>query len=292
MPTVRSNGIEIEYEILGDSGDPAVLLIMGLGAQLIDWPDEFCADLVAHQLRVIRFDNRDIGLSGGFDALGVPDVAAILAGHPDKAPYLLADLAADTAGLLSALDVDRAHVVGVSMGGMVAQQLAIDHPEKVLSLCSIMSTTGDRAVGRPSPEAGAAMSRPPAADRDEAVANALAAYRVLGSPGFPVPEEDVVRRATAKFDRAYRPLGMMRQYAAILASPDRTAALGAVTVPTVVIHGEADPLVNVSGGRATAAAISGARLVTIPGMGHDLPKGVWPEVIDAIVTNAKQSSIR
>jgi pimeloyl-ACP methyl ester carboxylesterase len=287
VPTLRSNDIELAYETLGDPDDPALLLIMGLGAQLIDWPDEFCGQLAGHGFHVIRFDNRDAGLSTAFDAFGAPDVPAILQGAAGKAPYLLADFAADTAGLLDALGIERAHVVGVSMGGMIAQQLTLDHPDRVLSLASIMSTTGDHRVGRATPEAAAALGRPPAASREEAIAGALASSRVVGSTGFPVSDEERLQRATAKYDRAYRPLGTARQFAAILASPDRTAALGAVTVPVVVVHGEADPLIDVSGAHATAAAIPGADLVVIPGMGHDLPRGAWPQIIDAIVGNTK-----
>jgi pimeloyl-ACP methyl ester carboxylesterase len=284
LPDVRSNGLTIHYETLGDPADPALLLIMGLGAQLIDWPLEFCEQLAGRGFHVIRFDNRDAGLSTALDELGVPDPAA------GKVPYLIADLAADAAGLLEALGLDRAHVVGVSLGGMIAQQLTIDHPERVASLCSIMSMTGDPSVGRATPEAAAALGRPPAPDRATAIANQMAASRAIGSPGFPVAEEERRSRATAKYDRSYRPLGTFRQYAAILGSPDRTEALAKVTAPTVVIHGEADPLVDVSGGRATAAAIPGADLLVIPVMGHDLPREVWPQVVDAIVGNTRRSA--
>jgi pimeloyl-ACP methyl ester carboxylesterase len=287
VPKVRSNDVELEYATLGDPADPALLLIMGLGAQLIDWPDEFCELLAGRGFHVIRFDNRDAGLSTSLDALGVPDVAAILGGDRATAPYLLADFAADTAGLLDALGVDRAHVVGASMGGMIAQQFTIDHPGRVLSLASIMSTTGDRSVGGSTAEAAMVLGRPPAASREEALAGAIAGSRLIGSPGFPVADDERLRRATAKYDRAYRPLGTLRQYAAVLASPDRTPALGRITAPVVVIHGAADPLIDVSGGRATAAAIPGADLVVIPGMGHDLPRGAWPQIADAIVRNAK-----
>jgi pimeloyl-ACP methyl ester carboxylesterase len=287
VPKVRSNDIELEYDTLGDPGDPALLLIMGLGAHLTDWHDDFCAELADRGFHVIRFDNRDAGLSTAFDHLGVPDVEAVLAGDVDKAPYRLADLAADTAGLLDALGVERAHVVGVSMGGMVAQQLVIDFPERVLSLASIMSTTGDRRVGRSTPEAAAALMRPPAASRAEAIAGAVASSKVTGSAGYGVTDEERMQRAAAKYDRSYTPVGTARQYAAILGSPDRTAALGAVTVPVVVIHGDADPLITPGGGEATAAAIPGAELVLIPGMGHDLPRGAWPPIIEAIVGNTK-----
>ena len=286
MPDVRANGIDLHYETLGDPADPALLLIMGLGAQLIDWPDEFCALLAARGFHVIRFDNRDAGLSTAFDELGVPDVPAILGGDPSSVPYLLTDLAADTAALIKELGVQRAHVVGASMGGMIAQQLVIDHPGLVASLCSIMSTTGDHRVGRSTPEAAAVLARPRAAGRDEVVAASIAGSRVIGSPGYPATEDYLRRRAEAKYDRSYRPAGTQRQYAAIIASPDRTAALGAVAVPTLVVHGEDDPLVGVSGGRATAAAVPGATLLVLPGMGHDLPPALWPRIVEAIAANA------
>jgi pimeloyl-ACP methyl ester carboxylesterase len=289
MPQVRSNGIDIHYETLGDPADPALLLIMGLGAQLIDWPAEFCDLLAARGFHVILFDNRDCGLSTVLDDLGTPDIAAVFAGDRSAAPYLLADLAADTAGLLKELGIARAHVVGASMGGMVAQQLAVDHPDLVASLCSIMSTTGDRTVGRATPAAAAVLRRPPATDREAVIAGSVGAWRVVGSPGYPARDEDVVRRATAAYDRSYRPEGRARQSAAILASPDRTAALAGVRVPTLVVHGEADPLVDVSGGRATAAAVAGAELLVVPGMGHDLPREVWPQLVDAIAANAARA---
>ena len=215
----------------------------------------------------------------------------MLAGR-QRPPYLLADLAADTAGLLKELGADRAHLVGASMGGMIAQQLTIDHPGLVLSLCSIMSTTGDPAVGRSAPEAAALLGRPPATGREEAVANTVRMTRAIGSPAFPTTDEERLRRATAKYDRAYRPFGTLRQFAAILGSPDRTEALRGVTVPTLVVHGEEDPLIGVSGGRATAAAVPGAELLVVPGMGHDLPREVWPQVIDAIVRNTERAGHR
>jgi pimeloyl-ACP methyl ester carboxylesterase len=289
VPRVRSNGLELEYESLGEPDDPALVLIMGLGAQLIDWPQELCEQLAGQGFRVIRFDNRDAGLSTALDELGPPDLAAVLGGDRSAAPYRLTDMAADTAGLLDALDIDAAHIAGVSLGGMIAQQLAIDHPGRVRSLCSIMSMTGDPAVGRPTPEAAAVLGRPPAASRADAIANGVAGSRIIGSPAFAVAEEELLRRATAKYDRAYRPLGTLRQYAAAVASPDRTPALHGVSVPTVVIHGANDPLIDVSGGRATAAAIPGAELVVIDGMGHDLPREVWPQIVDAITRNAKRA---
>ena len=288
MAEVHANGIDIWYETAGDPAGPPLLLIMGLGAQLIDWPVGFVDQLAGHGFHVVLFDNRDAGLSTALDDLGLPDAGAILGGDPSSAAYLLADLAADAAGLLKALGIERAHVVGASMGGMIAQQLTIDHPDLVASLASIMSTTGDRAVGHPTPEAAAALMRPPATSRAEAIANGVAGARAIGSPGYPAPQAEIERRAAAKYDRGYRPAGTLRQYAAILASPDRTESLRDVTVPTVVIHGLDDPLVTVSGGEATAAAVPGATLHVIPGMGHDLPVPLWPRLIEAIVTNTRR----
>lgn len=288
MATAKANGIEIEYEQLGDPAAPALLLVMGLGAQLIDWPDEFCGLLVGAGFRVIRFDNRDAGLSTALDDSGVPDIPALMGGDRSAAPYLIADMAADTAGLLDALGVDRAHVVGASLGGMIAQQLTVDFPERVASLCSIMSMTGDLAVGAPTPAAASGLGRPPAATREEAIAGTVTFSRIIGSPGYDVSDSERLARATAKYDRSYRPLGTLRQYAAVLASPDRTPALRNVGVPTLVVHGEADPLIGVDGGRATAAAVPGAELLLIPGMGHDLPRALWPRIVEAIAANARR----
>jgi pimeloyl-ACP methyl ester carboxylesterase len=290
MPSVPANGIELEYEAFGHDSDPALVLICGLGAQLIDWPEEFCEKLAAHGLRVIRFDNRDAGLSASLDGLGTPDLAAVLTGDQAAVPYQLADMADDAAGLLDALGIGKAHLAGISMGGMIAQQVAIDHPGRLLSLCSISSTTGEPSVGQATPAALGALGRPPAASREEAIRGSAQSSRVFSSPGFAVSDEYLLARATAKYDRSYRPAGRLRQIAAIAAAPDRTRALRAVTVPSVVIHGEADPLVHVSGGRATAAAIPAAELVIIPGMGHDLPRGAWPQIIDAIVGNIARAA--
>lgn len=290
MAKARANGIEIEYETFGDPGDPPLLLIMGLAAQLIDWPEDFCKLLADRGYRVVRFDNRDAGLTGGTDELEVPDMAAVFAGDVRTVPYRLADMAVDAAGLLDALGIGAAHVAGLSMGGMIAQQLTLDFPDRVRSLCSIMSTTGDPSVGRATPEAAAVLRRPAARTREEAVAGAVDTARIIGSPGFPADDDEVRARATAKVDRAYRPTGTARQYAAILASGDRTQRLAEVRVPTVVIHGEQDPLIGVSGGRATAAAIPGAELVVVPGMGHDLPRAAWPQMVDAIDRNVRRAA--
>ncbi|WP_326579912.1 alpha/beta fold hydrolase [Actinacidiphila glaucinigra] len=288
MPRAKSNGIELEYDTFGSPGDPALLLVMGLGAQMTLWRTEFCTALADRGFFVVRYDNRDAGLSTGLDEHPVPDIGAVLSGDPSGVPYLLADMADDAVGLLDALDIHAAHVVGASMGGMIAQQLVIDHPDRVLSLCSVMSTTGDRSVGRASAEAIAAMpgSNGVPLTREAVIDEAVRRAAVIGSPAYPPAPEELRERVTAAYDRAYRPEGYLRQYAAILASPDRTPGLRSVTVPTVVVHGEQDPLVDRSGGRATAAAVPGSELLLIPGMGHDLPEQVWPAVVDAIARNA------
>lgn len=276
--SVTGNGITIALETEGDPTGPPVLLIMGLGAQLTAWDPEFCRMLAERGSFVIRYDNRDVGRSTWFDEAGEPDLAGLLAGTWTP-PYTLADMAADAAGLLDALGIADAHILGVSMGGMIAQTFAIAYPDRTRSLVSIMSTTGDPAVGQPHPEALATLLMPPATSRDEAIDQSVTTWRVIGSPGFPFDEPAVRQRAGAAFDRGFHPVGTARQMGAILAQPDRTAALGAVRVPALVIHGEADPLVDPSGGRATAAAIPGARLELIPGMGHDLPPELFPKMV-------------
>jgi pimeloyl-ACP methyl ester carboxylesterase len=273
--------IELAYETFGDRDDPPVLLIMGLATQMIGWPDEFCSGLVERGLFVVRFDNRDIGLSTHLDDRGAPDILSLLGGT-GSAPYPLADLADDSVGLLDALHLDSAHVVGASMGGMIAQLVAIRHPERVRSLTSIMSTTGDPAVGAPAEAAMGVLLAPPAPDREAAIQRAVDTYRVIGSPGFEFDEQALRDRAALSYDRRYNPAGVARQLAAILTAPDRTADLGALDVPTLVVHGAADALVNVSGGRATAAAVPGAELLVLEGMGHDLPRALWPEITDRI----------
>jgi pimeloyl-ACP methyl ester carboxylesterase len=289
MPRAKSNGVELEYDTFGDPADPAILLVMGLGAQLIDWPEDFAREIAGHGYHVIRFDNRDIGLSTYLDELGVPDLTAVLTGGA-TAPYTLADLADDTAGLLDALEIGKAHVVGASMGGMIAQRLVLDHPDRVLSLTSIMSTTGDTSVGATSEAALAVLTRPPAADRESAIEGSIVAWRVIGSTGFETTDEYLRDRAVALYDRAYHPAGAARQLAAIVTTPDRTEGLRGVTVPTMVIHGEVDQLIDISGGRAVADAVPGAELLVVPGMGHDLPTGAWPQIVDAIVRTAKRAN--
>ncbi len=282
MQTTRVGEIELAYETFGSPEDTPLLLVMGLATQMIGWHDEFCRQLAERGLYVVRFDNRDIGLSTHLHGAGAPDVLAVMGGDTSGVAYRLADMADDTAGLLDALGIDSAHVVGASMGGMIAQTLAIRHTDRVRSLTSIMSTTGDPAVGAPAQAALGVLLAPPATDRDSAVQRAVDTYRVIGSPGFEFDEHGLRERAGLSFDRAHDPAGVARQLAAILASPDRTADLARVAVPTLVVHGEHDALVDVSGGRATAAAIPGAELLVVDGMGHDLPREVWPQLVDRI----------
>jgi pimeloyl-ACP methyl ester carboxylesterase len=289
VPIAHANGIDIEYVAEGDPSDPPLLLVMGLGAQLISWPDEFVDGLRRRGFFVIRYDNRDSGLSTTFE--GLPDFTALFAGDPASASYRVEDMADDAAGLLDELDIARTHVVGASMGGMITQALAINHGERCLSACSIMSTTGDRSVGAPTGEAMRALLRPMANSREEAVEASLAGSKVVSSPGYPIDERLQRDRAEAAYDRAYRPEGTARQLGAILASPDRTDGLRGVRLPFLVIHGEADPLVTPSGGQATAAAVPGAKLLTFPGMGHDLLQQLWGEITDAIVANAELASV-
>jgi len=277
LPTTSANGIEIAFATHGDPTDPPLLVIHGLGAQMTDFPPEFLDGMVDAGFHVITFDNRDQGESTWFDEAGEPDIASLLGEPATPVPYLLVDMTADAAGLLDALGIDDAHILGVSMGGMIAQQFAVDFPTRIRSLTSIMSTPGP-TTGPPTPEAMAALLVPPAEGRDAAIEQSLMTSRVIASSGFPFDNAGMRARAEVHFDRGYHPVGTARQLAAILASPDRAARLGGVTVPTLVVHGAADPLVTLPGGEATAAAVPGAELWVVDGMGHDLPAEVLPEL--------------
>lgn len=301
MARTTANGIEIEYETFGDPGQAPLLLVMGLGAQMILWDERFCGALAEEGFFVIRYDNRDTGLSTKFDQAGLPDLLGLMTAAGEAAtsgvslpagtaPYSLDDMADDGIGLLDALGVARAHIVGASMGGMIVQAMAIRHPARVLSLCSIMSTTGALSVGQPTPEAMTALMQPPVASREEALRRAVEAQKVIGGKGFPIDEDQVRERAGVAYDRCFYPEGMARQLAAIVTASDRTRALGDVKVPALVIHGQDDPLVTPSGGDATARAIPGSELLVIPGMGHDLPEPVWPQIIGAIVANTRKAA--
>jgi pimeloyl-ACP methyl ester carboxylesterase len=289
VSTARVNGVAIEYVTKGDPLDPALLLVMGLGGQLISWPEGFVDRLTARGFFTIRYDNRDAGLSTKFE--GVPDFGALFGGDESSVPYRVEDMAEDAAALLSELGLARAHVVGISMGGMITQALAINHAPRFLTACSIMSTTGDRNVGAPTGEALSALLRPIATSREEAIAASVESSRVISSPGFPFDVELMTRRAEDAYDRCYCPAGTARQVAAILGSPDRTEGLRSVRIPFLVIHGESDPLVALSGGKATAAAVPDSKLIVIPGMGHDLPEDAWPQIIDAIVANTELTAV-
>lgn len=288
-----SNGIEIEFETFGDAGDPPLLLVIGLGAQLVSWDVELCESLVDRGFYVIRFDNRDVGLSTKVPVDENLDVMAemmkALAGEAPAAPYLLADMAADAVGLLDHLGIDRVHLVGASMGGMIVQQVAVEHPERLLSLTSIMSTTGDPEVGQPKPEVLAVLLDPAPAERDAYIAHSVEGSRTIGSPEH-FDEDRAAVKAGQSFDRCYYPRGTANQLMAILASGSRTEGLRKLDINTLVIHGDVDPLVTVSGGERTAEVIPGAELMILEGMGHDMPVFYWPQIIEAITGLAARST--
>jgi pimeloyl-ACP methyl ester carboxylesterase len=281
--------VELVYETIGDAANPPLLLVMGLGMQLIHWDLELCERFAERGFHVIRFDNRDSGLSTHVRA-PVPNVMALMAGMPAKVPYLLSDMAADAFGLLDALDIDRAHVVGASMGGAIAQTMAIERPERLRTLTSIMSTTGEPGLPPPTPEATAVLLKAPVTTLEGYVESYAQTWKVLRAGSFPEDEALDRERAERLHARGLNPPGVARQLAAILASGSRKAALAAVRVPTLVLHGDADPLVPLACGVDTAASIPGARLVVIPGMGHALPISCWTRIIDAIAGHAVDPS--
>jgi pimeloyl-ACP methyl ester carboxylesterase len=290
MPKAHANGAEIEYETVGDPARRPLLLVQGLGAQLISVEDGLCQELASRGFLVLRYDNRDAGLSTWFDDAGPVNLASIWAGDHATLAYTLEDMADDAAAVLDAAGVAAAHIAGISLGGMIAQLLATRHPARVRSLASIMSTTGDRAVGRPSGEAASVLLSAMPAEREAFIEQVVANARAISAgTAFPFDEEAVRRGAARGYDRAYHPKGTGRQFAAILAAGDRTAALGQIRVPTVVVHGDEDQVIGISGGEATAAAIPGARLLVVPGLGHELPPGFWPALADALVENADRA---
>jgi pimeloyl-ACP methyl ester carboxylesterase len=280
-------GITLCYETFGDPGDPAALLIMGLGAQMVTWQDDFCEQLAGRGLYVVRFDNRDIGRSTHLQ--GPPPSLLQLLRYSVSARYTLAEMAGDAVGLMDELAIDRAHVIGASMGGMIAQTLAARHPARVRSLVSMMSSTGGRWVGRPALSSYAIFLRKAPRERDAFIEHAERLFAKIGSRGIPQDTEGIREIAALSFDREIDRTGAGRQLAAIIASGDRTSELGGITAPTLVIHGSVDPLISPSGGRATARAIPGAELTMIEGMGHDLPRVLWPRLIDAFATHAAES---
>jgi pimeloyl-ACP methyl ester carboxylesterase len=292
MPRAHANGVELEFETVGDPAGRPLLLVQGLGAQLISVEDGLCQELASRGFLVVRYDNRDAGLSTWFDDARPVNLAAIWGGDHSSLAYTLEDMADDAAAVLDAAGVRAAHVAGISLGGMIAQLLATRHPGRVRSLASIMSTTGGRAVGRPSGEAASVLVASMPSDREGFIEQAVVNAKAVGAgTAFPFDAEAVRCGAARGYDRAYHPKGTGRQFAAILAAGDRTEALGRVRVPTVVVHGEEDQVIGVSGGEATAAAIPGARLLLVPGLGHELPPGFWPTLADALVENANRGAM-
>jgi len=285
---VGPSHLAIAYERFGDETRPPVLLVMGFGTQMLGWPDGFCEMLVAHGLHVIRFDNRDVGLSTHLANAPVPNLAAALRGDTSSVGYFLRDMAADAAGLLDVLGIESAHIVGASMGGFIAQTLAIEHPMRVRTLTSIMSSTGSLAVGQPSPAARMLFLRPMITTREQVMARAIETAAVLGSPAYPTDPAVLAERAGAQFDRSFDLLGVARQGLAVIASGDRTARLREVRVPTLVIHGTADQMVAPSGAQATVDAIPGAELMMIEGMGHDFPRPLWTEITARIAAHTRR----
>ena len=285
----RANGIELCYDAFGDRNAAPLILIMGLGAQMIAWDEEFCTLLASRGYWVVRFDNRDIGLSTKFSECGVPNVLAILTGQggTTAVPYTLHDMADDTVGLMDALGIATAHVVGASMGAAIAQEMAIHHSGRLRTMTSIMSSTGEPGLPAAMAQAIEILLAPTPIDRESYFARYVQTWHVLRGPGFPLDEARDADRAAKMFDRGLNPPGVARQLAAIVASGSRKDALSAVRLPALVIHGDADPLVPLAGGIATANAIPGAKLVMIKRMGHALPISMWPQIIEAIVSHAK-----
>ena len=279
-------GVTLCYETFGDPDDAPILLIMGLATQMIAWHEDFCGQLAERGFYVVRFDNRDIGRSTHFD-FRPPTIGQMMRRRVGTDQYSLSDMAADSAGLLREVGISPAHVVGASMGGMIGQVLAAEHPDRVRSLTSLMSTTGSRWQGQPALSVYRYLLRPPPRDRDGYIERAAAVFGLVGSTGFDRDEQYIRERAGRAFDRGYDVRAGGRQLGAIIASGDRTRMLGKIKAPALVIHGSVDKMIRPSGGRATAKAIPGARLMMIDGMGHDLPRGAWPLLLDAISEHAR-----
>jgi pimeloyl-ACP methyl ester carboxylesterase len=277
------NGIDIAYETFGDPSQPPLLLVMGLGAQMLAWPEDLCRQLADAGHHVIRFDNRDVGLSTHFRDVAPPRLRDVLL-RRRRPPYTIEDMADDAVGLLDVLGIERAHVVGASMGGFIAQTMALRHPGRLRSLTLIMTSTGSRRVGRPSRKVILGfLRRRPAPDRDAAINTTIETFRVIGSAGYAFDEEHLREVAGLSYDRGYDPEGYLRQVWAILVQRNRTKDLSSITLPTLVVHGLHDPLVSVSGGLAIARAIPGSTFVGFAGMGHDLPRQLWPDIARQIL---------
>jgi pimeloyl-ACP methyl ester carboxylesterase len=297
MAKIAANGIELEYEISGERGAPAILLVHGLGAQLTLWPQRFVTELADAGFQVVRYDNRDIGLSAKFESYGVPDLGALtakaMAGEKIPAPYYLSDMARDGIALLDALGIERAHVLGVSMGGMIVQTMAIEHAKRLISMTSVMSTSGRRGLPAGKPEAmKALMSVPPSTERSALIEHGIKLRRIIGSPGYPADEAELRSLVERNVDRSYYPQGVARQYNAVMASGSRVHSLPSITTPTLVIHGADDPLLPLAAGEDTAALIPGARLKVYPGMGHDLPTPLIRDLVASVVQHARAAAMK
>lgn len=295
MAKTTANGIQIEYETFGRSADAPLLLIVGLAWQLIQWDEALCEELARRGHYVIRFDNRDTGLSTKLEKGGIPDIGQILEARMNGVevtpPYTIEDMADDAVGLLDALDIEKAHICGMSMGGMIAQTIALNHQRRVLSLISIYSHTGNPELPLPTQKAMDGLFKPPPLEREANITYTVEVWRTFSGTGFTLDEDWLGKIAAQAYDRAFYPEGVARQLAAVMAQKNRKHNLGSVSVPTLVIHGADDPLVPVAGGRDTAEAIPGAELMIIEGMGHDLPHGgAWPQIVDAIVDHTQKKS--
>jgi pimeloyl-ACP methyl ester carboxylesterase len=284
-----ANGIELCYQEVGDADGEPLLLIMGLATQMLAWDEEFCAMLADCGFRVVRFDNRDIGRSTKIDAGGLPSRADMLLGRRGSAAYTLDDMARDSFGLMDHLGIESAHLVGASMGGMIAQTMAIGRPERVRSLVSIMSTTGNRWVGMPAYKALGTLFAKPGKGREAAIEHSVRVFKIIGSPAYPMDEERFRELAGRSYDRSHSRAGIARQLHAITASGDRTPALEKLRLPATVLHGGSDPLIRPAAGRATAKAIRDSRLRIFEGMGHDLPRPLWPELVEEIAATAARA---
>ncbi len=294
MATIRAGGLEFAYETFGDPARPAIVLIMGLGGQLVMWPDSFCEALAAGGYHVVRFDNRDIGLSSKLDHLGKPRLLrmglAYRLGLPLKAPYTLADMGADTIAVMDALKLKTAHLIGVSMGGMIAQQVATQYPARVRSLTSIMSNSGSRKVPGASLKLQMRLiRRPTTLDREGLITHGMQTWRLIGSPAYPDRDDELRAKVERQFDRSHHPQGMARQTAAIMASPSRVPQLQKLKAPTLIIHGQQDPLVPVAAAHDLARHIPHAQLEIIEGMGHDLPRALLPRIEHLILHHLKHA---
>jgi len=294
---VKANGIDIEVETFGDKANPTVIFVMGFGAQLINWPVEMMEGLVERGFHVVRFDNRDVGLSQKFPELGQPNagdvMAKVVSGEIPDVPYTLTDMAADAVGVLDAMGIDKAHIAGGSMGGMIVQVAAAGWPDRFHSMTSIFSSTGNPELPQATDEAMTALlSRPENEERDTVVAHQMKVRKVIGSPGYPAQEDEARARAQESFDRSYYPEGTTRQYAAIIADGDRRERIKSISCPVLVLHGTDDPLVRVEGGRDTVANIPGARIVELDGWGHDLPTELVPRLVEEIAAHCSAAGTK